>query len=145
MHRPTRPTDKEWILTLEARLASARVLHDRSMELIHEAAGCRRDGLAGILGWIDAAKAGQIEPVAAQIRGYQHAMMVLQNELRRESRRRATDDEPAWMDAMVILDAYAAEHISGGRARELLRFWVRGATRAELVDALPREAQENEA
>lgn len=32
-------------------------LHSKSMDAIHEAAGIQRNGLAGILGWIDEARA----------------------------------------------------------------------------------------
>ena len=130
---------KDRLLALEAELASSRSLYDRAMDEIHRAAGITRNGLAGILGWIEAAKEGEIEPAAKRIRGYEHALMFLSSELRRESRRRPADEEPGWMDAMPILNAYAAEQISGGRARELLRFWVRGATHDELVEALPRD------
>ena len=66
----------------------------------------------------------------------------LQAELRRESRRR--EDEPHAIDAMPILEAYAGEVISGGRARELLPFWVRGATPKELIEALPSDAKGGE-
>lgn len=45
------------VAALRTRLLASEDLYKKSMDLIHEAAGIKRDGLAGILGWIDEAKA----------------------------------------------------------------------------------------
>lgn len=42
---------------LTTRLNAAEDLHKKSMDLIHEAAGIKRDGLAAILAWIEEARA----------------------------------------------------------------------------------------
>ena len=42
---------------LRARVAAADSIHAKSMDAIHEAAGIRRNGLAGILAWIEDARA----------------------------------------------------------------------------------------
>lgn len=52
---------------------------------------------------------------------------------------RPQDGDPRPLDAQPILDAYASELISGGRARELLLCWSKGAKREELVAMLPDE------
>lgn len=43
---------EEELTGLRNRLRAFEELHEKSMNLIHEAAGIKRDGLAGILGWI---------------------------------------------------------------------------------------------
>lgn len=52
---------------------------------------------------------------------------------------RPASGEPSPLAAQPILDAYATEAISGGRARELLRCWARGASREEIVALLPKD------
>lgn len=52
--------------------------------------------------------------------------------------------EPLPLAAQPILDAYAEEVISGGRARELLRLWAHGATREEIVSMLPNDEVHHE-
>lgn len=47
------------------------------------------------------------------------------------------EGEPSPMAAMPILDAYADERISGGKARELLRCWMRGGSTDDIVTLLP--------
>jgi hypothetical protein len=50
---------------------------------------------------------------------------------------RRRDGEPAPLNFVPVADAYAAGVISGGKLRELLLLWSRGASREELVDLLP--------
>lgn len=57
-------------------------------------------------------------------------------ELLLATRRRA--GEPSPMDFMPVVNHYAADEISGGRLRELLLLWHRGATANELIDLLPK-------
>lgn len=45
------------------------------------------------------------------------------------------------MDAMPILVAYADAEISGGKARELLLAWLRGASSEEIVQMLPGKGE----
>lgn len=63
----------------------------------------------------------------------------LVQELTLASRRR--EDEPHALNFMPVADAYAEHEISGGKLRELLMLWVRGATREELVALLPKEGE----
>lgn len=68
-------------------------------------------------------------------RNLQEAVMYQLAEIMRLSQR--TEDEPIPLDASPIFDAYAAERISGGKARELLLLWLRGAGREEIETYIP--------
>lgn len=54
---------------------------------------------------------------------------------------RRRQGEPSPMDFMPVANHYAAEQISGGKLRELLLMWHRGATANELIDLLPKEGE----
>lgn len=73
-------------------------------------------------------------------RNLQEAVMYQLAEIMLLSRR--VEGEPSPLDASPIFDAYAAERISGGKARELLLLWLRGAGREEIVTYIPDEEPE---
>lgn len=72
-------------------------------------------------------------------RNLQEAVMDQLGQIMLLSRR--VEGEPSPLDASPIFDAYAAERISGGKARELLLLWLRGAGREELASHIPDEEQ----
>ena len=73
-------------------------------------------------------------------RNLQEAVMDQLGQIMLLSRR--VEGEPSPLDAIPIFDAYAAERISGGKARELLLLWLRGAGREELAAHIPDEEPE---
>ena len=90
------------------------------------------------LGW--AAEVGKLAAQRAELREeVEHlkaSVVGMGRELLLATRRRA--GEPSPMDFMPVVNHYAADEISGGRLRELLLLWHRGATANELIDLLPK-------
>lgn len=72
-----------------------------------------------------------------EVARFRKAYTTLMQEMMIITRQKA--GEPSPLAAMPILDAYAEEAISGGRARELLRCWAHGATREEICSMLPKD------
>jgi hypothetical protein len=78
------------------------------------------------------------EELLDEVARFRKAYTLLMQEMLIMTRKKA--GEPYLLAAQPILDAYAEEAISGGRARELLRCWAHGATREEIVAMLPEES-----
>ena len=85
------------------------------------------------------ALAKERDEARAEIERLKASVVGMGRELMLATRRR--QGEPSPMDFMPVVNHYAAEQISGGKLRELLLMWHRGATANELIDLLPKEGE----